>query len=284
MIPGARGGRITRLDGAMGTALLDRGLPPEVLAEAWVLERPWEVAAVHAAHASAGAEVLLTCTFNLARLDVAGLALDGPEVARRAVALARPARPLAIAGCVGATGLARPGVRGPSPGELGERYDAAVRALASAGVDLIWIETQLDLGEARAALEAGRRTGLPVVVTAFLQPGAGGMTALDGSSGVEFLTALWREGAAAVGVNCVAPDAALARVVAGLAARVPVPLVVKPNAGLPGRPVGPAPFVAAVTGAVRAGATLVGGCCGAGPSHLRALGRALATSGAQARG
>lgn len=272
------------LDGAMGTALLDRGLPPELPPEAWVLERPWEVERVHAGHAAAGAEVLLTCTFNLARLDVAGPGLDGAEVARRAVSLARRVRPLAVAGCLGATGLARPGLRGPSPGEFRERYDAAARALAAAGVDLIWIETQLDLGEARAALEAGRRTGLPVVVTAFLQPGAGGRTALDGSPGAEFLEVLWREGAAAVGVNCIAPDSGLCRLVAELAVRVPVPLVVKPNAGVPGHPVGPEPFVAAVTGAVRAGATLVGGCCGAGPSHLRALGRALGATGAQARG
>jgi 5-methyltetrahydrofolate--homocysteine methyltransferase len=205
-------------------------------------------------------------------------------VARRAVALARSARTRAVGGCAGATGLARPGGRGPSAGEFRERYDAAFRSLAAAGVDLIWIETQVDLGEARAALEAGRRTGLPVVVTAFLLPGPGGMTALDGFPGVDFLAALWRDGASAVGVNCVAPDAGLARWAAELAARVPVPLVVKPNAGLPGNPAGPAPFAAAVAAAVRAGATLVGGCCGAGPAHLRALGRALGAPGPQARG
>jgi 5-methyltetrahydrofolate--homocysteine methyltransferase len=268
----------------MGTALLDRGLPPTVLPETWVVHRPWEVEAVHAAHAAAGAEVLLTCTFNLARLDLAGPGLDGAQVARRAVAVARSVRARAVAGCAGATGLTGPGGRRPSAGEFLERYDAAFRSLAAAGVDLIWVETQTDLGEARAALAAARRTGLPVVVTAFLLPDAGGMTAPDGTPGVEFLAALWRDGAAAVGVNCVAPDASLARCVAGIAARVPIPLVVKPNAGLPGEPAGPASFAAAVAEAARAGATLVGGCCGAGPAHLRALGRALRAPGAQARG
>ncbi len=277
-------GRITRLDGAMGTALLDRGLPLDVPPENWVLARPWEVEAVHEAHAAAGAEVLLTCTFNLARLDVAGPGLDGPEVARRAVALARLALPVAVAGCIGSTGLAGPDGRGPSPGEFRERYDGAARALAAAGVDLIWIETQHDLGEARAALAAGRRTGLPVVVTAYLLPRTGGLDAIDGSSGVEFLEPLWRDGAAAVGVNCVVPDDRLAQLVADLATRVPVPLVVKPNAGLPGHPVGPGPFAASVAAAARAGATLVGGCCGSGAEHLRALGRALGATGTQARG
>lgn len=281
MIPRARDGRVLRLDGATGTALLDRGLPPGTLPETWVVERPWEVGEVHRGHVAAGAEVVLTCTFNLARLDTAAPALDPLDVARRAVALARSARPAAVAGCAGATGLVRPGEAATSRDALGERYETAFRALATAGVDLLWLETQLDLREARAGLAAGRRTGLPVVATAYLVPGPGGMTALDGSPGVEFLEALWRDGAAAVGVNCVHPGEPLVRLVAGAVARIPVPIVVKPNAGLPGQPVGPATFAAAVAAAVRAGASLAGGCCGAGPGHLRALARAL---GSQARG
>ena len=284
MIPRARGARVLRLDGAMGTALLARGLPPEVLPEAWVLHRPWEVAAVHASHARAGAEVLLSCTFNLARLDAAGGDLDAGEVARRALALARLARPATVAGCVGATGLAAIGGRGPSPAEFRERYGLACGALAAAGADLIWIETQHDLQESRAALSAGRRTGLPVVVTVFLVPAPGGMAALDGSPGVELLEALWRDGAAAVGVNCVAPDGALVRIIAQAASRIPVPLVAKPNAGLPGQSIAPAPFAAGVAAAARAGATLAGGCCGAGPAHLRALAVAVGAAPPQARG
>ena len=162
-----------------------------------------------------------------------------------------------------------------------ERYEAACRALSAAGADLLWLETQVDRGEARAALAAGRRTGLPVVVTAFLVPGPGGMTTLDGAPGEEFLQSLWRDGAAAVGVNCVSPDAAIVRLVAATRVLVPVPIAVKPNAGLPGRPVGAAAFATVVAAAVRAGAALAGGCCGAGPAHLRALGASL---GLQARG
>jgi 5-methyltetrahydrofolate--homocysteine methyltransferase len=241
------------------------------------------VAAVHASHAGAGAEVLLTCTFNLARLDVAGPDLGAFEVARRAVVLARLARPKAIAGCVGATGLSTQGGRGPSPAAYRERYELACRALSAAGADLIWIETQLDRTEARAAVAAGRATGLPVVVTAFMVPAPGGMAALDGSPGLDLLETLWRDGAAAVGVNCVTPDAALVRLVAGAAARIPVPIVVKPNTGLPGDPVGPAAFAAVVAGAVRAGASLAGGCCGAGAEHLRMLATATGR-GLQARG
>ena len=109
------------------------------------------------------------------------------------------------------------------------------------------------------------------------------MAALDGSPGVDFLEALWRDGAAAVGVNCVAPDAALVRIAAQAAARIPVPLVVKPNAGLPGAPVGPAAFAAGVAAAIRAGASLAGGCCGAGAGTPRGCWPPR-RAGAQARG
>ncbi|HET8733063.1 MAG TPA: homocysteine S-methyltransferase family protein, partial [Anaeromyxobacteraceae bacterium] len=81
------------LDGGMGTALIARGLPLDRVPEAWVLGRPEEVAAVHAAHVAAGARAVLTCTFNLARLDLAGQPLEVATVAARAVAIARGVRP-----------------------------------------------------------------------------------------------------------------------------------------------------------------------------------------------
>ena len=271
MILPRRTGRVVLLDGAMGTALLARGLPAGALPEQWVVERPWEVARVHAGHAAAGAEVLLTCTFNLARVEARVLPASPEEVARRAVSLARSARPRAVAGCAGATGLSRADGGGATDGELHERFERAFRALAAAGADLLWTETHPTLREARVAVVAARRTGRPVVATAFLVPGPRGLTAVDGTPGDEFLEALWRDGAAAVGVNCLEPDGALAALVARAAVRVPVPLVVKPDAGLPGAIWTPSRFAAGVARAIQAGASLAGGCCGTGPEHLRAV-------------
>jgi methionine synthase I (cobalamin-dependent) len=118
-----------------------------------------------------------------------------------------------------------------------------------------------------------------VVATAFLAPGPGGLAAVDGTPGEEFLEALWRDGAAAVGVNCVAPDGELAALIGRAAARVPVPLVVKPNAGLPDAPWTPSRFAAGVVRAIRAGASLAGGCCGAGTQHLLSLAAMLPRRG-----
>uniref|UniRef100_UPI001F567606 homocysteine S-methyltransferase family protein n=1 Tax=Anaeromyxobacter oryzisoli TaxID=2925408 RepID=UPI001F567606 len=104
--------RPTLLDGAMGTALLARGLPAGALPETWLRSRPEELARVHAEHAAAGARVILTCTFNAAAPRLAA-ALPGVELAplcRTAVALARRAAPgAAIAGDLGPTGLVAPG-------------------------------------------------------------------------------------------------------------------------------------------------------------------------------
>lgn len=266
-----RGGQVLLLDGGMGTALIGRGLALRVPPEAWVLERPEEVGAVHAAHVAAGARAVFTCTFNLARLDLAGMRGDVPAIAARAVALARSARPSVVVGAVGPTGLHPPAGNPASSAEMRERFEPAFRGLAAAGVDLLWAETQLDLGEARAALAAARATGLPAVVTAHLRETPAGLASLDGSPPEDVAVELWRNGAAAVGVSCVVPGPALARAVAAMAVKVPVPLAAKPNAGLPEEPIEPETFARGVAAAVAAGATLAGGCCGAGPRHLAAL-------------
>ncbi|HEU4385170.1 MAG TPA: homocysteine S-methyltransferase family protein [Anaeromyxobacteraceae bacterium] len=262
------------LDAAMGTALLARGLPPGELPEAWILTRPEEVAAVHAAHTAAGARLLLTCTFNAAepRLATRGLDPKLEALCGWAERLARvAARSALVAGCLGPSGL--PG--SAHPAEWREAFARPFRALAAAGADLLWAETHYRLGEARAALAAGLATGLPVAVTMAFAEREGALVAPDGAPAAECLRALAQDGAAAVGVNCVAPSPALAALVAEVASGLPVPLAVKPNAGPPGRLLPPEDFARAVAPALRAGARLAGGCCGTTADHLRALGRIL---------
>ncbi len=262
------------LDAAMGTALQRRGLSPGELPEAWILTRPKEVAAVHAAHAAAGAQVLLTCSFNATepRLATRGLGEKLEALCGWAERLARSAAGGAlVAGCVGPSGLPSAG----SSAELREVFSRAFRALAAAGVDLLWTETHAHLAEARAALAAGRATGLPVAATMAFQEREGALAALDGTPAAECLRALAADGAAAVGVNCVLPTPALAALVRAVAPDLGVPVVVKPNAGPPGALLPPQAFAAAIEPALRGGARLAGGCCGTTADHLRALGPLL---------
>lgn len=270
----------TLLDGAMGTALVARGLAAGALPEEWVLERPDEVAAVHGAHAAAGAELVLTCTFNAAgpRLDARVPAGRLEEVCEAAVRLARRGAPGArVAGAVGPTALYGPGRAAPDPAAVTGRYARAARALAAAGADLLWLESQWDLVEARLALAAAREAGVPVVVTFALRDDGTRLAAPDGTPAEALLEAIAADGAAAVGVNCVPAGLALTALAGWASGRLGltgVPLVAKPSPGLPGEVLSPEAFAEALRPALGAGLSVVGGCCGAGPEHLRAL-RAL---------
>jgi 5-methyltetrahydrofolate--homocysteine methyltransferase len=242
----------------MGTALLARGLSG--LPEDWLAARPGEIAAVHAAHVRAGAALCLTATFNL---DAPRLATAATvrELASAAVRLARAAGAARVAGAVGPTCGERPG-----------RYARAFEALAAAGVDLLWAESQLDLAEAREALAAGRALGLPCVVTVTFTRGdrlARGVPVGDA------LAALADGGAAAVGVSCVEAGPRLERILARAAPGLGVPLVAKPSPGLPGAVLAPAPFAERCAALAEAGAAWIGACCGATPEHVAAIARRL---------
>ncbi len=266
------------LDGAMGTALIGRGLPAGALPEEWLLERPEEIAAVHAAHAAAGARILLTCTFSLAapRLDARVPQDRRPALISAAVRLARAAGAgPRVAGDLGPIGPAGPGSASPEVSERRLRYARAAGALAAAGVDLLWVESQWDLAEARLALAAARRAALPVALTFALLEDGGRLRAPDGTPAEALLAAAEADGAAATGVNCVAPGAALAALAAWARGALRIPFVAKPSPGLPGALLGPAAFAAALRPALRAGLAGVGGCCGATAEHLRALADAI---------
>jgi 5-methyltetrahydrofolate--homocysteine methyltransferase len=261
----------------MGTALLARGLPAGAFPEEWVLERPGEVAAVHAAHAGAGAGLVLTCTFNAAAPRL-GARVDPSRIdaaCAAAVRLARGAAPGAfVAGALGPTGLSGPGLA-PDPGDLAARYARPARALARAGADLLWIESQWDLGEALAALGAARRAGRPAAVTFTFREESGALAAADGTPAPDCLRAVAGAGAVAAGVNCVAAAGPLAALAAWAADGLPVPFAAKPSPGLPGAVLPPDRFASALAPAIRAGLRVAGGCCGSTADHLRALARAL---------
>jgi 5-methyltetrahydrofolate--homocysteine methyltransferase len=269
------------LDGAMGTALLARGLPAGEVPEAWVLARPDQVAAVHRAHVAAGARLLLTCTFNAASLR-AGHRFPPSALARACaagVALARAeARGGLVAGALGPLAVSVPGGAPPAESDLTSPFVAPVRALVDAGADLLWLESQYDLREAAAALATARAAGLPVVVTYTLAERGGRFVAAGGEPAEPLLVAAVRGGAAAVGVNCVAAGPALTALAAWALAELPVPFVARPSPGLPGSVLAPAAFAAAVAPALRAGAAWIGGCCGAEAGHVGALAALLAQS------
>jgi 5-methyltetrahydrofolate--homocysteine methyltransferase len=276
------------LDGAMGTMLMAAGLAPGQAPEKWVLERPEAVAAVHRAYASSGADVLLTCTFGGSppKLAAAGLPGRCAEANRHAVGLAREAAGAAlVAGDIGPTGLLLPPVGTASEAELAAAFAEQVEALVGAGVDLLLIETMFDLREAMAAVEAAVPSGVAVLAAMTFEARRRGAFTVMGDPLAGSLAALAAAGAAAVGCNCSVTAPAMAEMIRVARETVEAPLLAEPNAGQPH--VGsegttyderPESFAAGLASLVAAGASLVGGCCGTTPDHIRAARAALDAS------
>jgi len=281
---------VTLLDGGLGSMLIAAGLEPGRAPDWWTLERPAAVAAVHRGYVEAGSDVIHANTFgaNPAKLAAAGLAGRCREVNAAAVVLARSACGPAslVAGDVGPTGLVLPPLGGARAEDLLAAFREQTAALAGGGVDLLSIETMFDLREALAAVAAARETGLPVIASMTFEALPRGFFTIMGDRLETALAALTAAGADAVGCNCsVAPEAMVGMVRAARAA-VAAPLAAQPNAGTP-RPAddgaaydaSPESFAAAAVALARAGATLIGGCCGTTPAFIRAARAALASAG-----
>ena len=281
--------RLLFLDGGFGTQLQARGLKPGEIPEDWNLSHPDAVQAVHADYFAAGSDIVCTNTFGANRAKYHGRQALA-DIISAAIANARAAgkgRGL-VALDVGPTGrLLKP---------VGDfAFDAAYDVFAEeiacgarAGADLIAIETMGDVSELKAAVLAAKENcDLPVFATVAL--GENGKLLTGGD--VECVAALL-EGLRvdAIGFNCgLGPDRMLP-FVERLARVITCPLIVKPNAGLPqivdGKTVfkvGPEEFAEDVAALVRAGATIVGGCCGTTPAHIAAVHARLADTPPQVK-
>ncbi|MBN1884218.1 MAG: homocysteine S-methyltransferase family protein [Candidatus Krumholzibacteriota bacterium] len=278
--------KVVLFDGGMGSMLIAAGLRDGDVPEAWTLERPDEVAAVHAAYLDAGAEVVQTNTFGATRLKLgrsdAGRLLDVDEVNERAAALAREAVGARgggrfVAGDIGPTGLFFPPV-----GELTEEaayaaFREQAAALERGGVDLFLVETMYDVREARAALRAARAvSGRPVVVEATFERKPRGFFTLVGDTPERAVEVLGD--ADMLGANCTLSSPEMPDLVSRMRELTDLPLLFQPNAGNPemerGRPVyrqTPAAFADDIVEIIRRGAGAVGGCCGTDPRFIREI-------------
>ena len=276
---------IILLDGAMGTMLQAEGLPVGQMPELWNVTQPETVSAVQRRYVEAGSDVIYTNTFGANRYKAAGCGRSVKELVAGGVCCARAAAAgfdgVRVALDIGPTGrLLQP------LGDLGfdEAYDVfreIVAAGVEAGADLIVIETMSDLAEMRAAvLAAKENSALPVWATMTFE--ATGRTFLGVTVGAMALT-LTGLGVDALGFNCSLGPKELLPLVEELRTWTSLPLIVKPNAGLPDPATGeynitPAEFVAALSKAPALGAAILGGCCGTTPDFIRAAADALASA------
>ena len=273
---------ILMLDGAMGTVLQQRGLPPGGQPELLNLTEPALLASVYREYVDAGSRVVYANTFGANGLKLAKSGHSVTEVVRAAVTVAKEA--VAGTGTLVALDVGPLGELLEPMGTLTfERaYDLfreMMEAGAGAGADLIAIETMTDLYETKAALLAAKEAAsLPVLVTMSFEADGRTFTGCTVASMARTLEGL---GADAIGLNCSLGPDKLAPLLKELCEHTRLPVVAKPNAGLPD-PVdghydmGPEEFARALLPCVEAGVSIVGGCCGTSPDYIRALSAALA--------
>jgi len=274
----AEGVRI--LDGATGSNLRNAGMPKGCCTEAWVLEHPEPLVALQRAYAGAGTQIVYAPTFQAQpiALKTVGLDKQTEAVNEALVALSRSAAP----GCLIAGDLTTLAAYCESwnPDNfdlLVENYRRQIRGLINGGADLLVGETLLYQQEAEAILTAAELEGAGAAMYSFTMQSDGSL--FSGADAGKVLQELEQAGAAAVGFNCVAADMMTPYLVTKLRRYVKIPLICKPNAGIPtindqgvavyAQPV--SEFADIMVSCRNHGATLLGGCCGTTPEHIGAI-------------
>jgi len=284
----------------MGTVLYARGVFIHRCYDELNLSEPALILAVHEEYLLAGAEILETNTFGANRIrlarhglgdKVAEINAAGVKLARQAVEHFREkqAGESLVAGSVGPLGVRLEPLGPTSLAEARQAFTEQIRALATAGADMLVLETMPALNEAHEALEAAREAApeLPVLVMVTVDDES---NCLDGSTAEHAAAMLAQWGAGAIGVNCSTGPATVLTAIEAMRMATDLPLAAMPNAGMPraveGRNIylcSPEYMASFARKAIRAGVQIVGGCCGTTPNHIRAMRSAMRAIDAQER-
>jgi methionine synthase I (cobalamin-dependent) len=267
-------------DGAWGTQLQARGLASGTTPDTWNLTHAEQVESVARAYVEAGSQVILTNTFRanavamhssteteLDAINRAGVAISKRAAGKHALVFASigPMGKILMSGEIGGE-------------QVTAAFAAQAQSLAGAGADALLIETMSDIEEARLAVEAARRTGLPVVASFAFDSGKNKDRTMMGATPEAVAVAMVEAGADAVGANCGVGVELSVPICKRLCAACDLPVWIKPNAGLPtieGTAIRYATsadyFASHYAALAEAGASFVGSCCGSTPDFIRAL-------------
>lgn len=274
------------LDGATGSNLQKKGMSAGVCPETWILEHRDIIIELQRQFVDAGSDIVYAPTFTSNRIKLAeyGLADTVEKMNRELVALSKEAVGdcAYVAGDLTMTGEQLAPMGRLSFEELVEVYKEQIRYLTDAGVDLLAIETMMSLQETRAAVIAAKEV-CDLAVMATLTFEADGRT-LFGTDAATAAIVLESLGVAAVGTNCSTGPDRMVETVRAMAQNVSIPIIAKPNAGLPSLDaegntiydMDAETFGRGMRDLVTAGASVLGGCCGTTPDYIRAAKQAVA--------
>ena len=265
------------LDGGMGTLLQAEGLAPGELPETWNIEHPEKVEAIHRRYYEAGSDVVLANTFgaNVCKFHDDRYTVE--EVIRAGIANAKRAgEQIGKETYVGPTGKLLKPMGDLDFDDAYEAFAEAVRYGEKYGADLIHIETMSDTYEVKAAILAAKEnSSLPVFVTMIFDERGKLLTGGDVPSVVAMLEGLRVD---ALGLNCGLGPKQMLPILNDLRRYTSLPIIVKPNAGLPKQKNGetyydvePDEFARIMQEVVKGGACVIGGCCGTTPEHIKKL-------------
>jgi 5-methyltetrahydrofolate--homocysteine methyltransferase len=263
--------KVLILDGASGTQMQKRGMPTGICPEKWALDNADALKEVQKNYINAGSNIIYTFTFggNGVKLEEFGYGDQVIEINKR---LAQLSKEIAGSKCLVAGDLAPTG-RFISPlGDLEFEdcvniYKEQIKGLLEGGVDLFVIETMLDIQETRAALLAVKEScDLPVMVSMSFDESK---KTLTGTDPITALITIQSMGADAFGCNCSTGPSKMVEIIAMMKPYAKIPLIAKPNAGLPKLVNGQTCFDMSseefglyTESLIKAGANLIGGCCG----------------------
>ena len=265
-----------------------RGLAAGKCPESINLDDPEVLAEVAELYLDAGADLVTTNTFGGSPLNLAshGLEERSEEINRAAVEVLKPVVEgrAYISASVGPTGRILEPYGDAAPDDVAEAFDRQIRALVEAGADLICIETMIDLREAELAIRAARSisTEIPIIATMTFDATQRGFFTTMGSSVEQACENLVEAGADIVGSNCGNGIDTMLEIAREFSRHSSVPVIIQSNAGLPSNahgelvyPETPEFMAARVAQLIGLGVSIIGGCCGTGPEHIRAIRAAI---------
>lgn len=276
-------GAILLADGAMGTELQKRGMPTGVCPEEYNVTHPEIVQGIYRDYYNAGSDLVETNTFgaNRARLTLHDFENRVPEFCRAGAQLARAVCPAGkfVAGSIGPTGdLIEP--LGPRTAqEAFDIFAEQAAALAAGGVDVIVVETMMAAEEAEIAIRAVKtKTSLPVVATMTFELGKAGLRTMWGVDVASAVRRLTTAGAEVIGANCGRGFDDMIAIIQEMRPLTNKPLIAQSNAGIPDWVEGvsvyretPELTLPKAEKLLQLGVNILGGCCGTGPEHIRAM-------------
>lgn len=279
-----KNGEILVADGAMGTMLLDLGLKPGEPPESFNLTRPEVLEKISSLYLDAGADIIQTNTFGASPIKLSFYSLEdkAEEINRNAVLVVRKVvkdRAYISASCGPSGKLLKP-YGEVEPEEIYNSFETQINTLISAGVDIICIETMTDLREATLAIQAAKTISpsTPVIATMTFDPTPKGFYTVMGVNIEDAAQGLEEAGADIIGSNCGNGIENMIKISKEFKKFSSLPLIIRSNAGIPrmqgNKPIYPETpeFMAEkAKELVSIGISIIGGCCGTTPEHIKVL-------------